>query len=145
MRKVSGNGNVIIENEESSVSHNLSSRKNQNILVDLFFDSQVKIKRDQNSLGKVAFSSIEISDNMSENNLEWKKVLKKTGKHSKLYLKEEKLFAKQKGFVESANISLLETNPPNAYQLSENKFIFLTNCEIIKIEIKILNIINSIG
>ena len=134
-KKISGNGEFLFQAEDSSLICKVTSRKKQMIPVDLFFDQRFKIKRTPNSNGKIAFLGIRISDMISESGLTWKKILQQTGKHSKLFLKEERLFAKEKGFLDTTNILNLETNPPNAFRISEEKFVFLTGCEIIKIEI----------
>lgn len=135
MRKISGPGEIKLEGEKISI-HNLNSRKKQNIPVDLFFSSEIKVGRPSNSIGKVAFSGIRITDNMSDDGLEWKKLLRQSGEYKKLYLKEEKLFAKQNGYLAADKISTIETIPEQAYRISENRFVFLTGCEISKIELK---------
>ncbi len=142
LRRISGNGDLIIESIDSSSYHNVAS-KNRYIASIFPFPStgKIEIQRPNASRGDVALIGVkcyldkeEYEKKERENTLSnnWKKMMKRCGKYSGLRLAKGRLFASHGGFIENSElIERIQTNPKNMHSIKGNRMVFLGSCEIV--------------
>lgn len=140
-KRISGNGRLLINNQEVTVLSKISHRTE----LELEKNKVIDIVRDNSASGKLIVCGFTITridddgrsvitvDKMPEN---WKKTLSRCGHIKGVRLVGDQLLAVEGGSIQRADvIETIITNPPNAFVIGDNvKFIF--PCEIVDISLK---------
>lgn len=130
-KKISGNGKIqIIQNRVVS-NFLITSKNSQNIILSNFPIIEI-IRGD--GIGEVNILGfiIERKSNMGN----WNNIVKSLGNHKGIRLLGDRLFATETGFFEYGDkITYIETLPANVCLKEHGKIRFLTDCEIVKLEV----------
>ncbi len=141
LKKISGNGKVIVNVGSNVAECIIGSKISQTIDVHLNSEKLFKIYRPNDSLGEIAIVGILVEgESIQESELvaNWKSLINKCGSYSCIRLLENKLFASGGGFIENEYlITHLETNPPGMFKRENNKIIFLGTCEVTSLAIDV--------
>ena len=133
LKRISGNGKVIINGINYIVTSKQKEIKNISITEDY-----LTLSRPKDSTGEIAILGInlqeeEIQEDMSIN---WKNLVKSFSNYKGLSLVKEELIASENAFIEPANeVTNLLTEPNGVYSIIGNKIIFNCKCRIISMDL----------
>lgn len=139
IKKISGNGKIIIRTGSKDVNIQVSSTTSQ--IINLFVDQnakEIEILKAPNSSGDVCVFGITINYNINneetELNNNWKSIISKCGKYNCIKMVGSRLFASQGGFIENESfIKEINTSPHNSFVRDGSKIKFIGSCEILNI------------
>jgi len=152
-RRKSGNGLVNVVSGEHKMYASITSRRSQTITIELDSSKSVSVLRPGLSIGfldlldvTVHTSETEVEDKKpTEEPVEaepkkrtnWHKILKQCKSYRSVKIVDEKLFAFEGGVIEAGHVHNIETQPPGAYSIKDNRIVkFSISCEILELSIK---------
>ena len=140
LQKESGGGQVVIKTNNEIKELTVYS-KSIPTEVKISSCDWIEVSRPSDSIGQI--SVIDLKVKISDTMKNWKNLISKCGNYGGIRLVSGKLLVGPNAWIDSSNIELIQTNPPNIFSNNSEKIRFNSSGEIVDLKVISNQISNS--
>lgn len=133
LKRISGNGLVLISANGKSKDYQINSKSSQGISVNVGDDGKINIYRTYRSRGELAIVDVSLYVDMNTG-IDWNRIIKKCEGHACLRLIGDNLHASDGAWVKGQNLRV-QTDPPNLFVKNGDTVKFLGSCRVTELEV----------